>query len=262
MGASTIQDDEPRAAAGGNCALPSCALPCPSCAYDLRGLTVSDGYVRCPECGGAHTVDDLLRPPTWVGNREISPVWVLVVFVPAAVLLQVPALAMDPDASALLLIDWCVLVLWAMVAKSRCRETSVIAASLAAAATVSAAGLLVRDNRGEIMLSTMMSMNGAGLLLWAAVWLVPPRPSLRGAALLVALVPAVPGVALVVVGSWAFATGSTWTAFADPRTGYWYDQWPLDRVDAVVLGLVLMFAGVCTGAIGWIPQGGNTEDSA
>jgi hypothetical protein len=261
VGGSTIQEDEPRAAAGGMSALPSCALPCPSCEYDLRGLAANEGRVRCPECGGAHTVDDLLRPPTWVGNREVSPLWVLVVFVPAVVL-QVPTLAMHADASALLVIDWCVLVLWAMVAKSRSREISVIMASLAAAATVSAAGLLVRDNRCEIMLSTMMSMNGAGLLLWAAVWLVPPRPSLRGAALLVALVPAAPGVALIIGGAWAFTTGSTWTAFSDPRAGYWYDQWPLDRVDAVVFGLVLMVAGVCIGAIGWIPQGGIAEDSA
>jgi hypothetical protein len=34
-------------------------LRCPTCDYDLRGLEIASGTLRCPECGGPVDLDDL-----------------------------------------------------------------------------------------------------------------------------------------------------------------------------------------------------------
>src|SRR5262245_27965359 len=34
-------------------------MRCPDCKYDLAGLPISDGFVRCPECGGQFNLQAL-----------------------------------------------------------------------------------------------------------------------------------------------------------------------------------------------------------
>ena len=48
------------------------ALPCPACGYDLRAAPVSEGWVRCPECGTAYVrgwVAQLDRPEPIASGR-------------------------------------------------------------------------------------------------------------------------------------------------------------------------------------------------
>lgn len=244
------------------------ALECPTCGYDLRGLVDAE-TATCPQCGKSHSVDQLFMPPARVRSGPVG--WLIAIgewgkeslpwwFLAACAGLVWLALTSGPGPrrGPFEFILWPPVLVGAWTAKMYLRWA--LAPSLVVAVLMCTLAFGIRDNRREIHIAVVLAANALPMGLWCAIWLLPPRPSRPGALLLGALVPGVPGAAMFGAGIRKYMIGEYWTAWSDPRTGYYYDQWPLDRADALLYGTLLLVPAavlVVTAVVLWLDRSGR-----
>lgn len=209
---------------------------CPRCEYDLRGLGGRDP-ITCPECGGSFTAAQVAAVRPWKWRRPVTAarIWGVIV------LLVTWPMTADYLPCGAVAFCWPVALLWAALKRERGRR--MLAPSIAVATAISLMSCAPNMSWWSLTAVRSMLANGIPLVIWALLWLSPPRPVLAGFFVMLALIPGVPGVALVGAASAAYINGDYWTEWngSPEMSGTWG---AFGRNAAMREGLLLLVPGV------------------
>lgn len=221
---------------------------CLSCGYDLSGLP--DG--RCPECGAAFTHEGLFRRATEKAAdlrtvlQGLTSALVVIAYL-LAVGMLLSRIDRQSGSDGGLVIIWVIVAMWvaAWFPILRARPQSFVVVVLPTIASLWELWIMFPVDPYRIALGT--SVLGLALLVPAAR--VAPRIVLGALALALACLTAGRGAVLRDAGYDAMFNMHAWTAYADPRPGQMYRQYPLTPDEAIVLGSWMMWVGLALSGV-------------